>query len=270
MRLEDKLGPLATIVSFSAETGRGLLRIDGGTEKPFSKNSFVLGLRPLVGDRVIVYDYNSSRATQVGPATKEALERRAVVGEKYRVQLEAQWRAQVREAIEARKKQITLANKHADPESLRAEWTRRLKAAGLRSGPVERALESARLGARLVALPAEEAPRCGLSKFGGLPDLAPGTTWPTFHERPLTFVVQIDLADVPEDVRSSLCIPPAGLLSFFFDDAEQPWGYSPAHRGAAAVLFAPEVGKLRESKPRSPHRSKRRCRSCQSSHSLGA
>ncbi len=57
----------------------------------------------------------------------------------------------------------------------------------------------------------------GSSRIGGLPDLAPSTTWPISRidkGQPLHFVAQIRLADVkPFDVEGLL--PPDGLLSFF-------------------------------------------------------
>ncbi|MDF7777229.1 DUF1963 domain-containing protein [Sphingomonas sp. AOB5] len=59
---------------------------------------------------------------------------------------------------------------------------------------------------------APEAP-LGATRFGGLPDLSPGTDWPVSPAgAPLSFLAQIALQDVAE---TSL---PTGLLSFFAGD----------------------------------------------------
>lgn len=93
---------------------------------------------------------------------------------------------------------------------------------------------------RLLAEPLDGDPPVGRSKLGGRPDLAAGTPWPTCRIRmpepsdaflsaypheprlppggivPLAFVGQIDLEGVrPFDAESIL--PPAGLLSFFYN-----------------------------------------------------
>jgi len=54
------------------------------------------------------------------------------------------------------------------------------------------------------------------SKFGGLPWLPPGTPWPTGEEGPLTFVAQIDLAELA-GLPAAGVLPPAGRLVFFAD-----------------------------------------------------
>ena len=82
----------------------------------------------------------------------------------------------------------------------------------------------------------------GASKFGGAPDLPPGTRWPQGEELPLSFLLQLDLADaaalpaardLPLDGQLSFLphmdladaaalpvardLPPDGLLSLFFE-----------------------------------------------------
>jgi uncharacterized protein YwqG len=76
----------------------------------------------------------------------------------------------------------------------------------------------------------------GLSRLGGMPDLPAEIAWPTWEGRSLSFLGQINLANVaPYDAATPL--PATGLLSFFYDALEQPWGYDPAHRGGAQVLY---------------------------------
>lgn len=69
---------------------------------------------------------------------------------------------------------------------------------------------------------AEEVP-VGASKLGGLPDLAPNTSWPRRGQRPLMFLAQINLSDLP-DVQGLTGVPPSGLLSLWYDTADEPWG----------------------------------------------
>lgn len=74
------------------------------------------------------------------------------------------------------------------------------------------------------------------SKFGGLPHLPRGFTWPAGADRmPLAFLAQIDLSELPE---SSL-IGNSGMLSFFYNTDEEPWGLDPKDREQSKVLFFP-------------------------------
>jgi uncharacterized protein YwqG len=93
----------------------------------------------------------------------------------------------------------------------------------------------------------------GESRFGGIPDLPGGVKWPSYVRRvedprsgqvsrasaALDFVGQLRLADVPPGVLPPEC-PTSGLLSFFYDRVEQPWGFDPADRGGGQVLYHPE------------------------------
>jgi uncharacterized protein YwqG len=82
----------------------------------------------------------------------------------------------------------------------------------------------------------------GASRFGGDPDLAPGMPWPTktynqsgiVFEQPLQFLLQLNLADLAR-YQAASSLPKTGLLSFFYDIYEQPWG-SPEDRGAWRVV----------------------------------
>jgi uncharacterized protein YwqG len=78
----------------------------------------------------------------------------------------------------------------------------------------------------------------GASKLGGEPDLPVGTLWPTGKGLPLSFIAQIRLADVAAfDLQRAL--PPSGLLSFFYDAAQQTYGADPADRGGWMVVYVP-------------------------------
>lgn len=73
------------------------------------------------------------------------------------------------------------------------------------------------------------------SKFGGLPDLPPNTPWPGDGKVPLSFIGQINLADI--SMPSAL--PKHGLLSFFYDSDQRAWGFDPKDKSSFRVLFFP-------------------------------
>lgn len=77
------------------------------------------------------------------------------------------------------------------------------------------------------------------SRFGGLPDLPEGFPWPSKGEKYLDFLAQIDLSELSETFASSL-IGEQGILSFFYDVDDQPWGFDPKDRSGWEVLYFPE------------------------------
>jgi uncharacterized protein YwqG len=85
--------------------------------------------------------------------------------------------------------------------------------------------------------------KVGGSKLGGAPDLPAGAAWPAQGDQPLAFLAQLDLAEASGHDRAGL-LPRAGLLSFFYDCVEQPWGFDPAHRGSWSVLLTPPEAAL--------------------------
>lgn len=117
---------------------------------------------------------------------------------------------------------------------------------------LQAAVEAAGLGAfwpRLVphcrpsirvlpqAAPAEPLP-VGASRLGGTPDLPAEAHWPTWQGRPLSFLAQLNLAELAA-YPAAAALPAAGWLLFFYDAQEQPWGSTPADRGRAVVLYQP-------------------------------
>lgn len=75
------------------------------------------------------------------------------------------------------------------------------------------------------ALEPESATGVGESKFGGAPDL-PKDFEVQSGPGPVDFLLQIDLAEVSALDQTEL-LPKSGLLSFFYDLKEQPWGFDP-------------------------------------------
>jgi hypothetical protein len=90
----------------------------------------------------------------------------------------------------------------------------------------------------------EETLPVGSSKIGGTPDLPPDISWPEWKGVPLAFIAQINLRDTAQ-LDSDDLLPKSGLLSFFYEATDTPWGFDPIDRGSACVLYFEEVaGKL--------------------------
>lgn len=86
---------------------------------------------------------------------------------------------------------------------------------------------------------------CGGTRFGGQPDVPGDFDWPVSDcdARPLTFLAQFNLAELaPMDAEGLL--PHAGLLSFFYDTDEQPWGYDASEQSAARVYWFEDLSAL--------------------------
>lgn len=75
----------------------------------------------------------------------------------------------------------------------------------------------------------------GNSKIGGLPDGMPAKEWPTLDGAPLSFLAQIEMADVRQ-ANGPDWLPSEGRLLFFYDTEHQPWGFDPADRGGWRVI----------------------------------
>jgi len=98
-------------------------------------------------------------------------------------------------------------------------------------------IEKAREDSIRLTLRAETVARVGGSRLGGRPDLPKGMPWPLGATHPLSFMAQIDLADVaPLDASKRL--PQAGLLSFFWDAIGAEWGMRPEAATQFLVLYA--------------------------------
>ena len=82
------------------------------------------------------------------------------------------------------------------------------------------------------------------SKLGGVPLLPATAAWPRRDTRPLTALAQIDCSEATAVARD-LGLPAHGLLQFFYDADEQPWGFDPADAGGAAVRYWPDPAQCR-------------------------
>lgn len=94
---------------------------------------------------------------------------------------------------------------------------------------------------RLVLDPSIDNATVGASRLGGIPDLATGTEWPTGPDGPLSFIAQINLAEVT-DVMPSSGLPATGLLAFFYDAVSQSaWGFAPGDDASWSVIYSHDV-----------------------------
>lgn len=66
--------------------------------------------------------------------------------------------------------------------------------------------------------------------------------------QPLSFLMQINLADIKKfDLDESL--PTQGVLAFFYDLEEQPWGYEYSHKAAHRIYYFPNENELNPTSP---------------------
>ena len=85
----------------------------------------------------------------------------------------------------------------------------------------------------------------GASKLGGSPDLPDGFNWPFFRGKPQHFVLQVNLTDIAGIMSLKGQLSKSGLLSFFYDIEEQPWGYDPAAIDGFHVSYFQDCADLR-------------------------
>lgn len=80
--------------------------------------------------------------------------------------------------------------------------------------------------------------RLGQSRVGGIPDLPRDFEWPWFKGLGLSFVAQLDLAELAVQ-PVVLPLPKQGSLAFFYDSEQRTWGFDPKDRGSALVVYFP-------------------------------
>ena len=89
--------------------------------------------------------------------------------------------------------------------------------------------------------------------LGGVPLLPADFTYPTYtgegtdgvKTRPLSFLAQIDCAEIHALDRDSL-LPDHGILSFFYEQDTQCWGHEPEDAGCARAYWFEDAAALRE------------------------
>lgn len=89
------------------------------------------------------------------------------------------------------------------------------------------------------------AQEMGTSRFGGLPHLAAGVEWPRRPSGPLAMMAQIALDELASAVAGPEWLPRSGILTFFYDYDDMPWGDEPEDADAARILYDPSpLGEL--------------------------
>jgi uncharacterized protein YwqG len=134
------------------------------------------------------------------------------------------------------------------PRIDREKWRRTLSEAGIHGRLAAQLAELVRPSVTLTAEPtaSEDSLPIGSSKLGGRPDLPAGLPWPTRppyasavsqQHRPLAFLAQIALSDIAAVGGTDLELPDCGLLSFFYDADDQPWGIRPEDRAGFNLMW---------------------------------
>ncbi|MBK1877967.1 DUF1963 domain-containing protein [Pelagicoccus mobilis] len=65
--------------------------------------------------------------------------------------------------------------------------------------------------------------------------MPPDLEWPTWEEKPQSFLAQIDLSEINQTQASFL--PSSGYLYFFYDQEQGVWGFDPKDLGGWRVLY---------------------------------
>lgn len=185
-------------------------------------------------------------AASLDPAPLSDEERSELAQMQARRDADEQFSREADEQAEALRRQAQLL---LEGRSTSETWKELLKKAGVEPRFLAKLLGLARPAAVLVGVRSSSPLTCGASKLGGEPDLPKDVLWPRFKGRPLSFVVQISLSHLPAAVRESLSLPAVGMVSFFYESGQQPWGYDPEDRGAACVIFSPRIDALTSTAP---------------------
>ena len=83
------------------------------------------------------------------------------------------------------------------------------------------------------------------SQLGGSPIAMPDLSWPSRDGRPLAFLATIDLTQL-QRAHPIEWLPSSGALLFFYDVAEQPWGFDPKDRDGWRVVYVEALEGLAE------------------------
>ncbi|HEX2836748.1 MAG TPA: YwqG family protein [Phycisphaerales bacterium] len=116
------------------------------------------------------------------------------------------------------------------------QFRERIKAVGLQ--PFEdRIVSLSRPCVRLARCRVQQAELAPLdSRLGGDPHLPVGFEWPFWSGVPLGHIATVRLSAASKYDASGL-LPRQGLLYFWYDLSEQPWGYRESHAGSALVTY---------------------------------
>jgi uncharacterized protein YwqG len=87
----------------------------------------------------------------------------------------------------------------------------------------------------------------GNSQLGGRPRIPKGFQWPKRNDgTPLHFLCQVDLAELTKFSSARQNLPAEGMLSFFYESGEQPWGLTKAEKDGWRVYYFRQSKDLEE------------------------
>jgi hypothetical protein len=137
-----------------------------------------------------------------------------------------------------------------------------LASAGLRSHVAEAIAGYAVPSLEFSAAASTPVP-VGATKIGGQPDLPKDRAWPRRSDRlrevamepvlgaiPLVFLAQVDLGQAARTLPADETpLPASGVLSFFYDAYDQPWGDDPEDRHDFRVIYSGPAEELLSATP---------------------
>ncbi len=89
-----------------------------------------------------------------------------------------------------------------------------------------------------------------LSRAGGRPSLPPAFDWPVSRSKiPLAFLCQIDLSQLKSFKNSYEPLPARGVLSFFYDAFDGPWGNNIEDSQGFRVFYFEDPALLKKTDP---------------------
>lgn len=88
----------------------------------------------------------------------------------------------------------------------------------------------------------------GKSKLGGRPEISTPFRWPYNRKHPLSFLAQINFEELAVKLGSEF-LPTRGMLYFFYDYIDQPWGYLPGNKRGWKVVYRESADELKIIEP---------------------
>jgi uncharacterized protein YwqG len=83
----------------------------------------------------------------------------------------------------------------------------------------------------------------GVSKIGGIPDVAADFVWPKWNDSSLQFLAQIRLDEVTA-IFPAHDLPKTGMIYFFYNRNQETWGFDPKDIGSWKVIYRSAIENL--------------------------
>ena len=101
--------------------------------------------------------------------------------------------------------------------------------------------EKAKVAVQMMKVSKKER---AFSKLGGKPNLGKDFEWPTYQEKPMAFIGQIALSEVPP--AKDTMLPEKGFLYIFYDQTNSAWGFEAKHKNSTKVIYIEENATILE------------------------